>query len=64
MAAVFPPWTRGERAIAQVAQAGGLVVRRGLIDAIVVAPGVYRVVIQREYVPPALSPMGYRRVAD
>ena len=39
VAAVFAPWTSGERAIDQVAQAGGLVVRRGLIDAIVVAQG-------------------------
>jgi ABC-type nitrate/sulfonate/bicarbonate transport system substrate-binding protein len=36
VAAVFSPWTSGEHAIAQVAQAGGLVVRRGIIDAIVV----------------------------
>jgi ABC-type nitrate/sulfonate/bicarbonate transport system substrate-binding protein len=36
VAAVFSPWTSGEHAIAQVARAGGLVVRRGVIDAIVV----------------------------
>ena len=36
VAAVFPLWTTGERAVARVAQAHGLVVRRGIIDAIVV----------------------------
>jgi hypothetical protein len=36
VAAVFSPWTGGEHAVARVAQAGGLVVRRGIIDAIVV----------------------------
>jgi len=36
VAAVFPPWMDGEHALARVAQAGGLVVRRGIIDAIVV----------------------------
>jgi ABC-type nitrate/sulfonate/bicarbonate transport system substrate-binding protein len=36
VAAVFSPWTSGDYAIARVAQAGGLVVRRGIIDAIVV----------------------------
>jgi len=36
VAAVFSPWTGGELAFARVAQAGGLVVRRGIIDAIVV----------------------------
>jgi len=39
VAAVFAPWTSGARAIDLVAQAGGLVVRRGLIDAVVVAQG-------------------------
>jgi len=39
VAAVFPPWTNGERAVARVAQADGLVVRRGIIDAIVVVQG-------------------------
>jgi ABC-type nitrate/sulfonate/bicarbonate transport system substrate-binding protein len=36
VAAVFSPWAGGEHAFARVAQAGGLVVRRGIIDAIVV----------------------------
>jgi ABC-type nitrate/sulfonate/bicarbonate transport system substrate-binding protein len=36
VAAVFAPWTSGQHAIARVAQAGGLVVRRGIIDTIVV----------------------------
>jgi ABC-type nitrate/sulfonate/bicarbonate transport system substrate-binding protein len=36
VAAVFSPWMDGEHAFARVAQAGGLVVRRGIIDAIVV----------------------------
>ena len=29
-----------------------------------VAPGTYRVVIQREYVPPEVSPAAFRRVVD
>jgi hypothetical protein len=32
--------------------------------AIGVAPGTYRVVIQREYVPPEISPVAFRRVID
>jgi hypothetical protein len=36
VAAVFSPWMDAEHAFARVAQAGGLVVRRGIIDAIVV----------------------------
>jgi len=32
--------------------------------AIEVAPGTYRVVIQREYVPPEIEPAGFRRVVD
>jgi hypothetical protein len=39
VAAIFPPWTSAERAMAQVAQAGGHIVRPGLIDAIVVVQG-------------------------
>jgi hypothetical protein len=39
VAVVFPPWTDGERAMTQVAQAGGVIVRRGVIDAIVVTQG-------------------------
>jgi hypothetical protein len=39
VAAIFPPWTSAEHAIAQVAQAGGRIVRPGLIDAIVVVQG-------------------------
>jgi hypothetical protein len=31
---------------------------------IVVAPGTYRIVIQREYVPPEIDPSGSRRVLD
>ena len=33
----------------------------GTID---VVPGAYRVVIQREYVPPEIEPAGFRRVID
>jgi hypothetical protein len=29
-----------------------------------VAPGAYRVVIQREYVPPEVSVVSFRRVVD
>jgi hypothetical protein len=32
--------------------------------AIEVVPGTYRVVIQREYVPPEIEPAGFRRVVD
>jgi hypothetical protein len=39
VAAIFPPWTSAGRAIARVAQAGGRVVRPGLIDSIVVVQG-------------------------
>jgi hypothetical protein len=39
VAAIFPPWTSAEAAIARVAQAGGRIVRPGLIGAIVVAQG-------------------------
>ena len=39
VAAIFAPWTSAEQAIARVAQAGGRVVRPGLIDAIVVVQG-------------------------
>jgi ABC-type nitrate/sulfonate/bicarbonate transport system substrate-binding protein len=39
VAAVFAPWTNGERAVTRVAQADGRVVRRGIIDAIVVVQG-------------------------
>lgn len=49
VAAIFSPWTSGERAIIQVAQAGGLVVRRGVIDAIVVVQGDDPALIDRLY---------------
>jgi hypothetical protein len=49
VAAIFPPWTSGERAVTQVALAGGLVVRRGIIDAIVVVQGGDPDLIQRLY---------------
>ena len=39
VAAIFPPWTSAEQAIVRVAQAGGRIVRPGLIDAIVVVQG-------------------------
>ncbi len=49
VAAVFSPWTNGERAIAQVASAGGLVVRRGAIDTIVIVQGDDPDLIDRLY---------------
>jgi hypothetical protein len=49
VAAIFAPWTSGARAITQVAQAGGLVVRRGAIDAIVVVHGDDPALIDRLY---------------
>jgi len=39
VAAIFPPWTSAAKAVARVAQAGGRIVRPGLIDAIVVVQG-------------------------
>jgi hypothetical protein len=39
VAAIFPPWASHERAIVAVAAAGGLVVRRGAFDAILVVHG-------------------------
>ena len=49
VAAIFPPWTSGERAVARVAQAGGLVVRRGGIDAVVVVQGDNPDLVDRLY---------------
>lgn len=46
VAAIFPPWTSSAGVVTRVAQADGLLVRRGLIDSIVVvqsdAPGLIR----------------------
>ncbi len=39
VAAIFPPWTSAERAMAQVARAGGRIVRPGLLGSIVVVQG-------------------------
>jgi hypothetical protein len=39
VAAIFPPWTSAEHAMARVALAGGRIVRPGLIGSIVVAQG-------------------------
>jgi hypothetical protein len=39
VAAIFPPWTSAEHAIVRAAQAGGRIVRPGLIDSIVVVQG-------------------------
>jgi len=39
VAAIFPPWTSAGNAISRVAQAGGRIVRPGLIDAVVVVQG-------------------------
>jgi hypothetical protein len=39
VAAIFPPWTSAEHAFAAVAQAGGRIVRPGLIDSILVVQG-------------------------
>jgi len=49
VAAVFSPWTDGAHAIAAVARAGGLVVRRGAVDAIVVVQGEDPDLIDRLY---------------
>ena len=39
VAAIFPPWTSAEHAFAAVAQAGGRIVRPGIIDSILVVQG-------------------------
>jgi hypothetical protein len=49
VAAVFAPWTSDGGAIARVAQAGGLVVRRGIVDAIVVVQSDQPGLIARLY---------------
>jgi hypothetical protein len=49
VAAVFSPWTDGGGAIARVAQAGGLVVRRGIFDTIVVVQSDQPGLIARLY---------------
>lgn len=49
VAAVFSPWTSGEQAFSRVADAGGLIVRRGIIDAIVVVQGDDPGLIDRLY---------------
>jgi hypothetical protein len=49
VAAVFSPWTDDGGAIARVAQAGGLVVRRGIVDTIVVVQSDQPGLIARLY---------------
>ena len=49
VAAVFPPWTSAAHAVARVAQAGGLVVRPGVVDAIVVVQGADEGLVDRLY---------------
>jgi hypothetical protein len=49
VAAVFSPWTSAERAFVAVAQAGGLVVRPGVVDAIVVVQGADPDLVDRLY---------------
>jgi hypothetical protein len=49
VAAVFAPWTDDGGAIARVAQAGGLVVRRGIVDAIIVVQSDQPGLIARLY---------------
>jgi ABC-type nitrate/sulfonate/bicarbonate transport system substrate-binding protein len=49
VAAIFPPWTSAEHAMAQVAQSGGRIVRAGLIDAIVVVQGDDANLVDRLY---------------
>jgi len=39
VAAIFPPWVGATDAFGRVAQAGGVVVRQGIVDAILVAHG-------------------------
>jgi ABC-type nitrate/sulfonate/bicarbonate transport system substrate-binding protein len=49
VAAIFSPWARDDAAIARVAQAGGLLVRRGIIDTIVVVQSDEPGLIDRLY---------------
>jgi hypothetical protein len=49
VAAVFSPWTSAKQAFAAVAQAGGLVVRPGTVDAIVVVQGTDPDLVDRLY---------------
>jgi len=49
VAAIFPPWTSAAHAVARVAQAGGLVVRPGVVDAIVVVQGADDGLVDRLY---------------
>jgi hypothetical protein len=49
VAAIFPPWTAPERTFAQVVMAGGLVVRQGAFDSIVVVHGDKGGLVERLY---------------
>jgi hypothetical protein len=49
VAAIFPPWIAPERALAQIAGAGGLVVRQGAFDSIVVVHGEEAGLVDRLY---------------
>jgi hypothetical protein len=49
VAAIFPPWIAPERAFAQIAGAGGLVVRQGAFDSIVVVHGEEAGLVDRLY---------------
>jgi hypothetical protein len=49
VAAVFAPWSAPERAFAGVAMAGGLVVRQGILDTILVVRGEDAGLIDRLY---------------
>ena len=49
VAAVFPPWTTAEAALAEVAEADGLVVRRGILASILVVHGERPDLVRRLY---------------
>jgi hypothetical protein len=49
VAAIFPPWIAPERGFAQVARAGGLVVRQGAFDGIFVVHGEAAGLVDRLY---------------
>jgi hypothetical protein len=49
VAAIFPPWIAPERAFARVAMAGGLVVRQGAFDSVLVVHGEEAGLIERLY---------------
>jgi hypothetical protein len=62
VAAIFPPWRSREHAILAVAAVGGLVVRQGAFDTILVARGPDAAFVDRLYAAGAwavIDPMAF-----